>query len=151
LSAFLRSFSTGAVPPGLVQALDFLVALAVVGFLFALFFKILPDVQLSWRDVGGGAFVTALLFGIGRFLIALYLAHSTVASVYGAAGSLVALLVWVYYSCAILFFGVELTRVTRLARGPALLPKKNAVLVRSEMVPETGSGQEAGHAAAPRG
>ena len=73
--------------------------------------------------------MTALLFGIGRFLIALYLAHSTVASVYGAAGSLVALLVWVYYSCAILLYGVEFTRGTRLARGPALRPKKNAVML----------------------
>ena len=135
LTAFLHSFGgMGTVPSWVVQGADFSVALIVVAVLFALFFKMLPDVQLRWRDVVGGALFTAVLFGVGRFLIALYLGHSTVASVYGAAGSLVALLVWVYYSCAILFFGAELTRATRLDRGPPLRPKKNAVMVRQQVV-----------------
>ncbi|MEO6245727.1 MAG: YhjD/YihY/BrkB family envelope integrity protein, partial [Opitutaceae bacterium] len=81
-----------------------------------------------------GAFVTAILFTIGRFLIALYLGHSTVASTYGAAGSLVALLVWIYYSCAILFFGAEFILAHRLDRGLPVEPKETAVLVRREVV-----------------
>ncbi len=86
----------------LLKATDLGTGLLVVTVLFALLFKILPDVRLRWRDVFLGAVVTAGLFAVGRYLIALYLAHSTVASIYGAAGSLVALLIWVYYSCAIL-------------------------------------------------
>ena len=101
---------------------------------FALLFKVLPDVRVRWREVWLGAFVTALLFTIGRFLIALYLGHSTVASTYGAAGSLVALLVWIYYSCAILFYGAEYILAYRLDRGLAVEPKITAVLVRREIV-----------------
>ncbi len=69
-----------------------------------------------------GAFLTALLFGIGRYAIALYLGHSTVASIYGTAGSLVALLIWVYYSCGIFFFGVEFTRAQHRSRYHSIQP-----------------------------
>ena len=120
--------------PALLKVLDLGGSLVVIGLLFALLFKVMPDVRLRWRDVALGAAVTAVLFTVGRYLIALYLGHSTVASIYGAAGSLVALLVWVYYSCAILFFGVEFIRAYRHAHDLKVQPKETAVQVREEFV-----------------
>lgn len=125
-----------SVPPQLIQWADLLVALGVVTVLFAMIFKIMPDVRLRWHEVWLGAFVTSVLFSVGRVLIALYLSHSTVASVYGAAGSLVALLVWVYYSCAILFFGAEFIRAYCDDKGVEVPPKETAVRVRHEIVDE---------------
>ena len=81
-----------------------------------------------------GALVTAILFTVGRYLIALYLSRSTVASVYGTAGSLVALLIWVYYSCAIVFYGAEFTRAYRHAHKLKVQPKETAVAVREEII-----------------
>jgi membrane protein len=123
------------IPPAALQSIDVIVSLVAITVLFAAFFKILPDVQLPWRGVWGSAFFTAALFSIGRILIATYLAHSAVASIYGAAGSLVALLVWIYYSCAIMFYGVEITRFDRQLRGLPVQPKKTAVLVVQHVVP----------------
>lgn len=120
--------------PVLLQAADLTIGLVVITVLFALLFKVLPDVELRWRDVWISAVITSILFTIGRYLIAFYLSHSTVASVYGAAGSLVALLIWVYYSCAILFYGVEFTRAYRHVHKLKVIPGKNAVLVREELV-----------------
>jgi membrane protein len=108
--------------------------------LFAMIFKILPDVSLRWRDVWFGATVTAILFLIGRYLIGLYIGMRGVASVYGAAGSLVALLTWLYYSALIFFFGAELTRAYARARGSRIEPDKHAVWIREEDVP-AGDGQ----------
>ena len=88
-----------------------LVSLVVATALFAMLFRFLPDVRLRWRDVTTGAFVTAVLFTIGQQLIGLYLGQSSVASSYGAAGSVMILLLWVYYSCQILLLGAEFTRV----------------------------------------
>ncbi len=126
------------VPPILLSAADMVVALGVVTLLFAMVFKIMPDVHLRWRDVWRGALVTALLFSIGRLLIALYLSHSTVASAYGAAGSLVALLIWIYYSCAILFYGAKFTRAHREKNGLPVKPKSKAMLVREVLEEESG-------------
>ena len=132
------TLARGWVPIGtwVLRGADLVVGLGVITVLFALLFKVLPDVEVKWREVWKGAFVTAVLFTIGRFLIALYLGHSTIASTYGAAGSLVALLMWIYYSCAILFFGAEFIRADRLARGGKVQPKKTAVRVRREIVRE---------------
>ena len=121
-------------PSWLLRLGNFVVALAVITALFALLFKVLPDVRQHWPSVWQGAFVTAVLFSLGRLLIALYLSHSTVASVFGAAGSLVALLVWTYYSSAILFFGAEFIRARHGAQGLPVRPKAGAVLVRRELV-----------------
>jgi membrane protein len=93
-------------------------------------YKVLPDVEIAWRDVWIGAAVTALLFTIGKFLIGLYLAHSTVASTYGAAGSLVVLLLWIYYSSQILFLGAEFTQVYATRYGSQIKPSKHAVPVK---------------------
>ena len=108
---------TGLVAPSIpggeliVELLTLIVSFAVVTVLFAMMFKTLPDVEIQWRDVWVGAAATAFLFTLGKFAIGLYLGHSDVASSFGAAGSLVLLLVWVYYSAQILFLGAEFTQV----------------------------------------
>ena len=103
-----------------------LVSLIVTTALFALLYRVLPDVHLRWRDVTTGAFVTAVLFTIGQQLIGLYLGQSSVASSYGAAGSVMILLLWVYYSCQILLFGAEFTRAYALRQGTQPAPESFA-------------------------
>jgi membrane protein len=98
-------------------AIGALVSLVVNTGLFAMLFLFLPDVRLHWRDVITGAMVTAVLFAIGQQLIGLYLGQSSIAVAYGAAGSMMVLLLWVYYSCQILLFGAEFTRVYAEWRG----------------------------------
>jgi membrane protein len=120
--------------PGLLRALDTGLALAVITVLFAMIFKVLPDVVLRWRDVWKGALLTAALFGAGRHLISLYLGQAAVASAYGAAGSLVLLLMWIYYSTLILLFGVEFTRANLEEGGREARPKSKAVRVRRELL-----------------
>lgn len=95
----------------LLQVLNLLLSLAVITALFAMIFKFLPDIDLPWKDVWLGAAVTAVLFVIGKFALSLYLGRSSMSSTYGAAGSFVVLLVWIYYSAQILFYGAELTQV----------------------------------------
>lgn len=113
---------------------EFLVSMMVISVLFATIFKVLPDVVLAWRDVLVGAVVTALLFTLGRSGIAAYLAHTATASTYGAAGSVVMILLWVYYSSLILLFGAAFTKCHLLERGRRILPRNSAVLVRHEFV-----------------
>jgi membrane protein len=96
------------------------------GAMFAVMFKLLPDVKIRWRNVVGGALVTAALFVIGKVVIGLYIGHSTVASSYGAAGSLIAMLVWVYYSAVIVFLGAEITQAWAERRGEAIEPSARA-------------------------
>jgi membrane protein len=134
LSSALAHFGHGEFGLVLLKTADVAVGLVVITGLFSLLFKVMPDVELRWRDVGLGASVTAVLFLAGRYLIALYLAHSTVASVYGTAGSLVAVLIWVYYSCAILFYGVEFTRAYRQELHLKIQPKATAEAVRLAIV-----------------
>lgn len=98
-------------PEPVFQALNFLVPFVVITLLFALMFKVLPDVSVQWKDVLVGAAATALLFSLGKLLIGLYLGKSSVGSTYGAAGSLVVVLIWIYYSAQIFFFGAEFTQV----------------------------------------
>jgi membrane protein len=121
-------------PPWLLRGADVVAPLAVVTVLFAMIFKVLPDVHLAWRDVWKGAAITAVLFSVGRLLISFYLGRTGVASTYGAAGSLVLLLMWVYYSTLILFFGVEFTRADLAARGVPVKPKRKAARVKRELV-----------------
>ena len=115
------------VPPVLVSILDAVLSLLVTSGLFGLIFKVLPDVQLSWRDVRHGAWTTALLFVAGQYVISWYLTSVAPASTYGAAGSLVLVLLWVYYSSLILFFGTALTKATVLQRDGRVTPKQTAV------------------------
>lgn len=97
--------------PALWQVLNVVVSLGVITVLFGMIYRFLPDVRLAWRDVWTGAFVTAILFTIGKYLIGLYLGRSSIASSYGAAGSVIVLLTWVYYSAQVILLGAELTRV----------------------------------------
>ena len=109
------------------------VSLFVITLLFAAIFKILPDARIAWRDVWMGAFVTAILFVAGKFLIALYLGRSDPGEAYGAAGALALLLVWVYYSSMILFLGAEFTQAWTRRRGATIPPAAGARKVeRSE-------------------
>lgn len=144
----LVSLVLGVVLRGMLQAADNLVpyagffttsaesliSVAMVTLLFATIFKVLPDVVLRWQDVLIGALVTAVLFTLGRSVIAIYLAYTATASTYGAAGSVVMILLWVYYSSLILLFGAAFTRSLLLARGREINPRNSAVLVRREMI-----------------
>ncbi|MGM0520840.1 MAG: YihY/virulence factor BrkB family protein [Pseudomonadota bacterium] len=120
----------------LAASVESLISLGVVVLLFATIFKVLPDVILRWQDVFIGAVVTAVLFTIGRSLIAIYLAYTATASTYGAAGSVVMILLWVYYSSLILLFGAAFTRSLLIRRGRVLVPRNSAVIVRRELVDE---------------
>jgi membrane protein len=110
-------------------AVDLVVSSAVVTVLFAAIFKLLPDVEITWRDVWTGAILTAILFQIGKYGLTIYFHFSSTASAYGAAGSLIALLVWLYYSSQILFFGAEVTQVYSRKFGSGIEPAANAVPV----------------------
>lgn len=109
------------------KAVSAIVSLVVTTGLFALLFRFLPDVRLRWRDVTTGAAVTAVLFTLGQQAIGFYLGQSDIATTYGAAGSMMVLLLWVYYSCQILLFGAEFTRVYVQSRGPKPSPEEFAV------------------------
>ena len=126
-------------PAAVWQGCDFLVSFAVISALFAMIFKILPNVRIGWRDVRIGAVGTALLFTIGKFLIGLYLGTSSIASSFGAAGSVVIVLVWIYYSSCILFFGAEFTKVYARKFGSGIVPNSRAVLVSDLLRAKLGS------------
>ncbi|HYP90711.1 MAG TPA: YihY/virulence factor BrkB family protein [Polyangiaceae bacterium] len=115
------------------QALNFVLSLVMVTGLFALILKYVPDVEIEWGDVWVGASVTALLFTIGKSLLGIYLGKASVGSSYGAAGSLVVLIVWVYYSAQILFLGAEFTQVQARQRGRIIRPSKRAVAFRRDL------------------
>ena len=117
LGVWLEQWAPGM--PVLLSGLNFLVSVLVTSILFGLLFKFLPDVELAWPDVATGALVTALLFAAGKYVIGLYLGQSSTASSYGAAGSVVVLLLWVYYSSQIVLIGAEFTRLyAERVRGP---------------------------------
>ncbi len=116
------------------SGLDLIASILVASLLFATIFKVLPDVQLSWRDVIPGSVLTAVLFTVGRSLIAMYLSYTATASTYGAAGSLVLLLLWVNYSSLILLYGAAFTKAHLLARGLTVRPRSVAVRVHREII-----------------
>jgi membrane protein len=118
----------------LLGGAELLLSWLAMSLLFCAIFKVLPDVVLRWRDVLAGALVTALLFSVGKYAIALYLTHTATASTYGAAGSVVLILLWVYYSSLILLFGAAFTKVQMLARGGSVVPRNSAVRVHREQV-----------------
>jgi len=131
-----RTAAIGATPALLLQTVSSLISFAVIACLFAVIYKMLPDAPLSWSDVGIGSIVTALLFTAGKYAIGLYLAMSAVASGFGAAGSLVALLLWIYYSAQIFFFGAEFTRHFALRFGSLrqARPPPNASMCDNEQM-----------------
>ena len=139
IEALLKGFShyvQSVLPGGLVVALAvyLIFDFAVVVLLFAMIFKFLPDVKIPWRDVWIGAVMTAILFGIGKWLLGLYLGSGAAGSAYGAASSLIALLLWVYYSSQILLFGAEFAQVYAARAGRELKPSEYAVRVETKEV-----------------
>lgn len=116
-----------------LQLLNLVLSFGLVILLFAMIFKILPDVQIEWRDVWLGAAVTALLFSVGKFLLGYYLGRQSFGSTYGAAGSLLLILLWVYYSAQILLFGAEFTQVYTKRFGSGFRPAKNAIILTPKM------------------
>jgi membrane protein len=123
--------------------LNSLISVAIITVLFGLIFKVVPDVTIHWHDVWIGALFTAILFTLGKFAIGLYLGRSTLASPFGAAGSVVVLVVWVYYSAQILFFGAEFTQAYALHHGSRIKPTKNAAPMTEQARAQMGVGQAA--------
>jgi membrane protein len=113
----------------LAYASNMLLTFIITSFLFGLIFKVLPDARIRWKAVRVGAFATAFLFLLGKFLIGYYLGHSRMSSVYGAAGSIIIILLWVYYSSVILYFGAAFTRVYAIHHNMQIYPSQYAVWV----------------------
>lgn len=128
--------SLGFIPVFVLQIFNLVVSLIVIFALFALIYKVLPDVELTWKEVRFGAIVTAILFQIGKYLIGLYLGSSSISSTYGAAGSLAVMLVWIYYSSQILFLGAIMTYVYAVRKGYGVRPSEHAVKLRTETIEE---------------
>ena len=129
----------------ILQVVNLVISLGVITVLFALIYKFLPDSKLSWRAVWIGAFVTSLLFSLGKTAIGVYLGNSAVTSAFGAAGSLVLLLLWIYYSAQILFFGAEFTQVYANNYGAKIVPER-----KERPAPPESEGQQALPASAAR-
>jgi len=125
-----------------IKLVDFVLSLGVTTLLFALIYRFLPDAIIRWRDVLVGAFITALLFVIGKFLIAFYIAKADPGSAFGAAGSAIVLLLWVNYSSLIIFFGAEFTQEFADTFGQKVHPKAHAVRVRLEEIAPGDSDEE---------
>jgi len=136
----LGHFFNGLLPGTAVlwEVVNFVISFAVVTGLFGAIYKLLPDVEIKWSDVWIGAAVTALLFTVGKLLIGLYLGNASIGSTYGAAGSLLVVLVWVYYSAQILFFGAEFTQVYARRYGSQIVPSEHAVPLTEEARAQTG-------------
>src|SRR5262249_28006264 len=119
-----HSFTADGKATGFI--VDAIASLIVYTLLFAAIFKFIPDAEVAWSDVWLGAAVTAVLFLIGKYLLSIYIAKSSTASAFGAAGTLAALLLWVYYSAQILFIGGEFTQVYANRYGSRIVPKEGA-------------------------
>jgi membrane protein len=147
VNAVLEAFNTFVQdrlpPPPLVgwDVLNSIVSLLLITLLFAMIYRFLPDVDIPWRDVWLGAAVTSLLFAVGKYLIGLYLANSSIGSAYGAAGTLAILLIWIYYSAQIFYFGAEITQAYANRFGTPIRPAKYAY--RYVRVPAVVEGSEA--------
>lgn len=139
----VSSYLTRIWEPGFVviaQLMEFIVSTGILGLLFVLIFRFMPDMKIHWNSVWLGGFITALLFNLGKILLSLYFGFSEPGSTYGAAGSVVLVLLWVSYSCLILFFGAAFTRVYAEKYGPKLHPEDYAMIVETkEVVVEKGS------------
>jgi membrane protein len=139
--------------PGLeiiLRVVNFVVSFAVITAMFALLFKYVPDAEIEWGDVWLGAAVTALLFTLGRFALSLYIEQSDFNQTYGAAATIIVLLLWVYYSAQILFFGAEFTQVYANQYGSRVVPEPGAIALTEEKRREQGIAHEEDREAAQR-
>lgn len=136
MSAMLSAIGSGLInlapwlPLQMSRIIDFSLSLLMITLLFAAIFRVLPDARIAWRDVWTGAFVTALLFVAGKMLIGVYIGHSDPGSTYGAAGSLVLVLLWIYLSSILLLLGAEFAQVWARRHGEEIRPSKGAVKVK---------------------
>jgi membrane protein len=135
VAAMSESLSTH-LPGGaaLGNLLEIAVSFLVITALFSMIFKVLPDVDIRWSDVWVGAAATALLFTIGKFAIGMYIGKASIGSAYGAAGSIVVLITWIYYSAQILYFGAEFTQVYATTHGTRVVPASNAETLKEKVV-----------------
>ncbi len=133
---YLNNWMPGV--PVLWQLLNIGASFFIAALLFAMIYKYLPDVEITWKDVWIGAVVTAALFTTGKYLIGLYIGQTAAASAFGAAGSFAVLLIWIYYSALVSFFGAEFTQVYARLYGSRIKPSSHAVRVgeKSDTVPE---------------
>jgi membrane protein len=131
---------SGSMPGGEVlwEIINLAISFVIIAVLFSLMFKYMPDVKIGWRDVWIGGALTALLFIVGKFALGMYLGRSSVGSAYGAAGSLVILLLWIYYSAQIFLFGAEFTQVYANRFGKKLEPSENAMWAPGEKAAQAG-------------
>lgn len=125
-----------------VYAVNVIITFGITALLFAMIFKVLPDARIKWKHVKAGAITTALLFMVGKFLIGYYLGHSKLSSTYGTAGSVIVMLLWVYYSAMILYFGAVFTHVFAVHTGSRIYPSNYAVWVQEIEVESTASIQQ---------
>jgi membrane protein len=144
VNAIFGAGRTGLLANAAAYATDFVVTVAVAWVLFMAVFKVLPDVKIAWSDVWVGGLVTAVLFKLGQIVMALYFAYGAPTSAYGAFGSIVAVLLWAYYSSMIMFFGAEFTQVWAKAHGRELEPEEHAVKVTEERRARQGAAAMAG-------
>jgi len=141
LNAFVAAFSSklnGVIMGAgdtLLPIIDTILSGAFTMLMFAAIFKILPDARIKWKDVFVGAFITSVLFSLGKFAIGYYLGRSNLASVYGAAGSVIIIMVWIYYSSAILYLGAVFTKVYASDYGGKIYPNDYAVWIKTEEIP----------------
>lgn len=150
LSAVMKMFGdTFPVPDVLAYVIDFAVSVLITAVLFAIMYKAVPDVRIGWGDVWRGGLITAVLFALGKIGIGLYLANSSTASSYGAGGAVVIVLLWIYYSAQVFFFGAEFTQVYANRYGTQVRPNENAVPTVVETPRKQGLPQTEGTNAAP--
>ena len=120
-----------------IYVINLVLTLGITTLIFAVIFKVLPDARIKWKDIMAGAVTTAILFMLGKFGISFYIGKANIGSTYGTAGSIVILLVWVYYSSIILYFGAEFTKAYAVKYGDAIHPNEYAVTMK-EVIVETG-------------
>ncbi|RCH55642.1 ribonuclease BN [Mucilaginibacter hurinus] len=130
ISTKLKEFLPSFIGETTVFIINFSITLIVISILFAIIFKVLPDVKIKWKTVRSGAIFTAILFIIGQYIISMYIQYTAQGSVYGTAGSIIVILVWIYYTAAILYIGAEFTQVYAEALGTKIEPAPYAVAVR---------------------
>jgi len=126
----------------LVELVNFGVGFGLVMLMFALMFKFLPDVQISWRPVWKGAFLTTLLFTLGKFLLSLYFGNFKPTSAFGTAGTVILIMMWINYSCMLVFFGAEFTKVYTYKKGYKIIPSKHAKWSAAKLYEESHKNQD---------
>ncbi|KMQ67028.1 ribonuclease BN [Chryseobacterium sp. FH2] len=127
----------------LVEVINFGVSFGFVMLLFAMMFKVLPDVQISWKPVWKGAFVTAILFTLGKFLLSLYFGTAKPTSAFGTAGTVILIMMWINYSCMLVFFGAEFTKVYAIKKGYKISPSIHAKWSDAKLYEESIKNQKA--------